>query len=95
MMGPARICYFRPCVRISATSSFNGATAWAALTGKMIRVVFAVLRDAKKPTTSHEITMDVSDKGQVRTVSKRIIAGLRNNQSNARCCYGRPPYSIT
>ena len=56
--------------------------------GEMVRNILTVLRKATEPMTSQEITlalmtlrsMNIADKGLVRTVSKRVIACLRNHR---------------
>jgi hypothetical protein len=56
--------------------------------GEMVRNVLTVLRKASAPMTSQEITiglmtlrsMNIADKALVRTVSKRVIACLRNHR---------------
>jgi|HubBroStandDraft_1064217.scaffolds.fasta_scaffold00074_16 hypothetical protein len=57
--------------------------------GEMIRNLLTILRKATEPMSSHEITlalmilrsMNTADKGLVRTVSKRVIAALRNHRT--------------
>ena len=82
----ATIRVFKPDIDLEAIKAKTIPPRHQALPGAMIRGVLRVLRESKKPLTSMEITprvmarrvMNANDKALVRTVSKRVIACVRN-----------------
>lgn len=85
----ATIRIFKPDIDLEKVKAKTVPPRHQALPGEMIRGVLTVLREAKEPINSHEITvrlmkrraMNTHDAGLVRTVSKRVIACLRHNRA--------------
>lgn len=85
----ATIRVFKPDIDLETVKPKTVPPRHQALPGEMIRGVLTVLRESKKPLTSMEITlrlmqrrvMNANDKGLVRTVSKRVIACVRNGRT--------------
>lgn len=84
----ATIRIFKPDIDLETVKPKPVPPRHQALPGEMIRGVLTILREAKEPLTSMDITlrlmqrrsMNAADKGLVRTVSKRVIACVRHNR---------------
>lgn len=82
----ATIRIFHPDIDLEAIRPKTVPPRHQASPGEMIRGVLTVLRESKEPLTSGDITLrlmhrrglNTADKGLVRTVSKRVIACVRN-----------------
>lgn len=85
----AAIRIFKPDIDLETIKPKTVPPRHQALPGEMIRGVLTVLREAKEPISSMEITlrlmkkraMNTADKGLVRTVSKRVVACVRHNRA--------------
>lgn len=84
----ATIRMFAPDIELNEIKPKPLPPRHAAYKGEVARIVFATLRDAKRPCSTQELTMHVmaergmntADKRLVKTVTKRVGACLRHHR---------------